>query len=110
MWRLTLPSSISRPRRCRPNTRRLNRAEVISGAPPKPRSRHRLGCHALRVLAEFLSPRPLHALLRLNDAELLCDLEFPVLGVADVHIQPKVVLTGHHFGWSAGALRDLRVV
>src|SRR5712671_1261528 len=37
-------------------------------------------------------------LLRINDAEVLDDLEAAVAGLGDIHVHANMVLTGNHFG------------
>jgi len=49
------------------------------------------------------SPYSLQALPGLDYAEILRDLKAAVLRVGDIHVQPKVVLTGNHFGRTAGS-------
>src|SRR3954471_13149014 len=51
-----------------------------------------------------------HALLGLDDAEVLNDVEAAVVGARDVHVQPKVVLAGHHLGGATGTVSNPRVI
>src|SRR6266571_7552488 len=50
------------------------------------------------------------ALLRVDRAEVLDDLEAAASGLGDVHVQASVVLARHHGRRSAGAFGDLRVI
>ena len=52
----------------------------------------------------------LYALVRIDDPEVLDDLEFAILCLGDVHVHANVMLTRHHFSRAARTLRDLCVV
>src|SRR5690242_2213909 len=52
----------------------------------------------------------LYALLRIDDPEVLDDLEFAILCLGDVHVHSNVMLTRHHLSRAARPLRDLCVV
>ena len=52
----------------------------------------------------------LYALLRIDEPEVLDDLEFAILCLGDVHVHSNVMLTRHHFSRAARPLRDLCVV
>ena len=50
------------------------------------------------------------ALLGLNRAQSLDDLETPGARLGDVHVHPHVMLAWHHGGRTAGAFDDLGVI
>lgn len=52
----------------------------------------------------------LHTLLRIHGPQVLDDFEFHALHLGDIHVQPDVMLTGHHFSRPPWPLCDLRVV
>ena len=55
-------------------------------------------------------PHALHALPRINDTEVLDDLEMAVVCLGDVHVHADVMLTGRHFRGTARPLGERGVV
>src|SRR4051794_14963487 len=55
----------------------------------------------------------LHALLtflRIDDAQIVDDLEGTVDGLRNVHVHANMMLTGHHFSTATRPFSDLRMV
>ncbi len=52
----------------------------------------------------------LYALFRIDDPEVLCDLELAILRLGYVHVHSNMMLTGNHFSRAARPLRDFCVV
>src|SRR5476649_172769 len=50
------------------------------------------------------------ALLRIDDPQVLDDLEVAVSRLGDVHVHPNVVLAGHHLGRTVGSVGDRCVI
>jgi hypothetical protein len=72
---------------------------------PKYAQAHR--CIPIGVaLSPTCLPNALRALLWINNAEVLDNLEMTLVGLSDVHVHSNVMLAGHHFSRATWSLSD----